>query len=457
MSNLYQLAQSLKDKFEPNRVVLEPYLNRKDFLSQSIIPSDILVYSGSGASLKTNKGVLIDFASMTVNCILGQNDPWVNANIIAYLNSERPSFLTTRLGSECYFGVAKRILGLTSFSDGVINHRQCNGTDVNELAIFAAYYYRKKGRDTLVSFKNSYHGQSLTAYLMSGLQRKHQFLINESPVVFLDYPSHAEDIDKDIPLTQKDMEILDVLKTLKDKAFAVIMEPIQVNNGVNTPSKFFMLELKNLCQKFGIALIFDEVQTGFGWLGTVTAGQRYGLKPNLMAMSKAITAGNGPLAVLISDKKYQNIPDGTAAKTNGADIRSLVAANAVMDRLVGIPESEIPTTVSEKLYKELREGLLISIPKKGEKLLERLQALKEEMPNLIGRIKGDRLIRGIEILGKKGIDSNLIKEIQFKLMESGVLVRHCASTLIFKTPAVITEKELDRGFEIIKKTLFKYK
>lgn len=458
MKNLYTLASYLENKYNPKKVILEPYLEREKYLSSSIIPSNIFVYSGNGASLETNKGALIDFAAMTVNCILGQNDPWINANLMAYLASDRPSFLTTRLGSEFYYKVAKRILYLTQFPNGVINHRQCNGTDVNELAILATYFKKEKGRDTLVSFKNSYHGQGLTAYLMSGLQRKHQFLVNECPVFFLDAPSHTEDIENTATLTKKDQKIIDDLKSIKDKVFAVIIEPIQINNAVNTPSRAFMLALQNSCQLYNIPLIFDEVQTGFGWLGHITAAQRYEVKPNLMALSKAITAGNGPLAVLVSDKKYQDIPDGTAAKTNGADIRSLVAANAVMDRLMGISEKEIPNVVSEKLYTELKNGLLISVPLVSQKLYKRLTALKEKMPSLIGKIKEDQLIRGIEILDSKGNpDVDTTKKLQYQLMENGVLVRNYAHTLLFKIPVVITDNELDKGFKILEKIMKNYK
>lgn len=455
--NTYTLAQQLSKKYKPDNIDINAYLLREEYLSSSIIPSDILVYSGKGATLQTNRGLLYDFASMTVNCILGQNDPWVNANLIAYLLSERPSFLTTRLGSDYYYKVAQRILSLTNFDKGVINHRQCNGTDVNEIAILAAYYHKSSDKNTLVSFKNSYHGQGLTAYLMSGLQRQHQFLINDSPVIFLDEPSHTENIDMNEKITERDSNTLSELKKIASKVFAVIIEPIQINNAVNTPSKKFMKELKNICVKNDIALIFDEVQTGFGWLGTITAAQRYEVQPNLMALSKALTAGNGPFAALVSDKKYQYIPDGTASKTNGADIRSLIAASAVMDRLTGIPKDDIPHNLPDQLAQELYSGLITVVPQKGDDLMKRLQNLKEKSNGLIGRIKGDRLVRGVEILDSKGnSDPIATKKLQFELMQNGILVRHYQYTLIFKPPVTISNNELDKGFAIIEKIIKKY-
>lgn len=452
--NIQKIVNELKDRYNLSSTDFSWNTKKGEYLSECIIPSDIMVISGRGASVKTNKGELTDLASMTVNCILGQNDPWVNANLIAYLLSGRPSFLTTRLGSEYYYKVAKRICDITKFP--VINHRQCNGTDVTELAVLAAFRHRKKGRNTLVSFRNSYHGQGLTAYLSSGLQRKHLFLINDKSIIFLDDPDHTSNLDTE-KLSDHDKTTLNKLYELRDEVFAVIIEPIQVNNAVNTPSKAFMKKLKEICTKSEIALIFDEVQTGFGWLGKMTAAERYDVKPNLMAVSKALTAGNGPFSALVSDKIYQDVQDGTGAKTNGADIRSLIACNAVIDRLLGIDEQEIPHTIEDSLYEELQKGLLYKFDEKKELLYSYLVDLQGATKGMIPRIKGAGLIRGIEIVNKKGdYDHDLARKIQLKLLDNGVLVRNFGYVLIIKPPIVITERELDRGFAIIKKTINRF-
>src|SRR5690348_4345769 len=100
------IAKLLQQKYTPKNIDALAASSKNDYLSTSIIPSDTLALSGQGATLQTTKGELIDLSSMTVNCILGQNDPWVNANLIAYILSGRPSFLTTRLGSDFYYRVA---------------------------------------------------------------------------------------------------------------------------------------------------------------------------------------------------------------------------------------------------------------------------------------------------------------------------------------------------------------
>ena len=86
--------------------------DKKQLLVDSIIPSDTLAIGGIGAQIFTDRGTLIDFQSMTVNCILGQNDPWVKMQQIAYLLSDRPSFHTTKLGSELYYSLPERLTAL---------------------------------------------------------------------------------------------------------------------------------------------------------------------------------------------------------------------------------------------------------------------------------------------------------------------------------------------------------
>jgi len=172
----------------------------------------------------------------------------------------------------------------------------------------------------------------------------------------------------------------------------------------------------------------------------------------MFAISKALTAGNGPLSALIGDLKYDNLVDGSAAKTNGADIRSLVAANAVMDRLFGIPSESIPKDTPKKLRDELENGLLANFKVKAEYLAKHLTRIAELYPGLVKEIKGEGLIRGIQLLPSVDVYEKT-KKIQATLMDNGVLVRHSGDTIIIKPPIVITNSQLDAGFFIIKKVL----
>ncbi|HEY1085759.1 MAG TPA: aminotransferase class III-fold pyridoxal phosphate-dependent enzyme [Candidatus Saccharimonadales bacterium] len=453
----YKIAQGLSNRYAPSNQTLSLHAKREQFLSSSIIPSDTFAFSGIGAEITTNNGLLLDLGSMTVNCILGQNDPWVNANIIAYTLSDQPSFLTTRIGGSLYYEVADRLLHLTGRTDGFINHRQSNGSDTTELAIIAAYNNRLPEQTKLISFKGSYHGQGLTASYSSHLQTKHRFLVdNDSPVIFLEQPNNASSMTNTTPLSDHDSAILDDVSRLASDAFAVIIEPIQVNSSVNMPSRAFMQTLNKICSENGIALIFDEVQTGCGWLGSMTAAEQYGVKPSLFALSKALTAGYGPLSALIGDKKYKDLKEGSAAKTNGADIRSLVAANAVMDRLFGVADELIPKDAPEKLQVELRDGLLSKFDLLSSQLSAHLDNVASTYPNLVLDIKGEGLIRGIQFSHSKNNIEDVVHSLQERLLKNGVLVRHSKDTLIIKPPLVIETHQMDAAFEIIINTMKEY-
>lgn len=437
------------------KFVPDNFINRGSFLSDSIVPEDILATSAKGATLKTNTGVVIDLSSMTVNCVLGQNDFWVTANLSSYLHSGKPSFLTTKIASELFVNTAKRILDVSGFDKGIINHRQCNGTDVTELSILAAYNNRKKGRDHLLTFSGSYHGQSLLNYVVSGLQRHHKFFFKDDPVTLLPDPTNSKNSFLTEDLSKHDKNILDTIYQNRNKAFAILMEPIQVNNSLNIPSKAFIQALAKLCREIELPLIYDEVQTGFGWLGKISAGQLFETKPNIVNFSKALTSGYGPLSVMVADKKFKNIKESSGAKTNGADLRSLVATNAVMDRLLGthLPR-KVRSLLPSKLILELETGLLRSFPIKQTLIRGRLDALAADLPGIIEEVFGIGLFFAVKIKHRNNSNSvEKTQKLQKLLLKNGVFVRTSKDLLLLKPSVVITQRELDIGLGVIKRTL----
>jgi 4-aminobutyrate aminotransferase-like enzyme len=427
------------------------------YLCRNLIPlSNTEFLSGKGIVLDTNKGKFYDFGAMSLNCILGQNDPWINANLVSYILSGSPSYVSTSAGTTLYYELAEKISKLSGMKDAVVNHRQCNGSDVTELAIIAAYKRRKKGQKYVVSFKGSYHGQNLTSFAVSDLQRDNRLLVDDDvSTVFLNTPTHTQPSQNQDELTENDKSILEELKVVGQQAFAVIIEPIQVNNRVNISSKLFLKELKRVCEGLDVPLIFDDIQTGYGWLGTFSSVHFFGVQPNMMAISKAITGGYGALAALVMDKEYGDLlPSGIVRKTNGSDMRSLAAAKAMIERLSGVGESLIPDSLNENLKQELKEGLLATFPDK-ERLIEySLRELKKNHLRLFGELRGTGLIWSIDIVNSEGeLNFAACSKIQHDLLERGAFVRDVKGALLFKIPLVFTADELKRGFDVIEEYL----
>jgi 4-aminobutyrate aminotransferase-like enzyme len=423
------------------------------YLCRNLIPpSDIEFLSGKGIILDTNKGKFYDFGAMSLNCILGQNDPWINANLVSYILSGSPSYASTSAGTSLYYELAEKISKLSGMKDAVVNHRQCNGSDVTELAIIAAYKRRKEGQKFVVSFKGSYHGQNLTSFAVSDLQQENRFLVDDDvSTVFLSTPTHTQPSQNKDELSENDRSILTELKVVGKQAFAVIIEPIQVNNRVNISSKLFLKELKNVCVELDVPLIFDDIQTGYGWLGTFSSVHFFGVQPNMMAISKAITGGYGALAALVMDKEYGDLlPSGVVRKTNGSDMRSLTAAKAMIERLSGVDESLIPDNLNENLKQELKEGLLATFSDKERLIETNLRDLKKNHSKLFGELRGTGLIWSIDIVNNDSeLDFAACSKIQYDLLELGAFVRDVKGALLFKIPLVFTAEELQGGFNVI--------
>lgn len=455
-----ELFGLIKRRYLPKEDDITIYNGSTNYLDRQITPI-FFAYSAHGVTLQTNStsynGEVLDFCGQTVTCLLGQNDPWVTANMMAFISSGHPSFLSTNIGQRIYYEIPQLFRDISKMgSDAYVNHRLNNGSDATDFAIDIAFNFAKGKKKKLVSFKGSYHGQGHLPYGASELQA-HMRFFNDLDVHFLNAPSHTENIDEVTEISENDKKIIEDFRQIAGDVFAVIIEPIQFNNNGNTPSKPFMKALRDACDELKVPLIFDEIQTAWGWLGVMTASERYGVWPDIMAISKSITSGYGPLSAVIAKSKFQNVAS-FGARTNGSDVRSLVAAKAVIERLLGM--KEIPLELKQtELGQELHEGLLKTFPVKSSLLMGHLRKLRDDVNAhskfiSIGAIKGDGLARMIEIKTKDGaFDSALTKKLQKKLLvEGGVFVRTPSNakevhTLFIKMPIVVTEKEMIEGFK----------
>lgn len=441
--NLAELIPRLKEKL--NHV---PDYKHPWFLTPNIANEGPYILSGEGARLLTSEGQqILDFSAMTVNCVLGQNDPWVKTCLLAYLDSDLPSFLSSRLKSPIYCTYPERLmrLGIGGIKNPHINHRQCNGSDVTELALKAASL-RAGGRRKVASFKGGYHGQNLTSYFVSERQKHLCFLCSDDTcVVFLDTPNH--DQGGTSSLSPHEQKILATLAETISDVYAIILEPIQMNNGLLCLSSVFLAELRELCNRHDVCLIYDEVQTGFGWLGSLTATEVSGVTPDILCLSKGITAGYGPMAVMVSTERYSDLPYGCGEKTNGSDIRTLVAANAVLDRLIGIEDKDLLSLIEGNLKGELERGLLGDVNKKSQILKSHLMEFQARHPRAVRTIRSIGLMGGIEF--SPGNKKDLLPALVERALAQGLFVRKSGNWLIIKPPITISDGELAEGFDIL--------
>src|ERR1041384_4476234 len=419
-------------------------------------PRDVWAESGLGATIDASVVAtgsplsLIDLCSMTANTILGINDPWVKLKQAAYLLSWRPHYLTARIGCDLYYRVARRILRcFDKFGepgDFVINLRQCNGSDVVELALHAAWKaaYQYPARRKLAAFRGSYHGENLTANWVSEHQPGRLLAERPDNVVFFPTPL----VDAAGELTEDAVATLSTLERDGDRYFAAIIEPIQWRNSVHTVPFEFLRRLRDVCTRKSICLIFDEMQNAFGYTGTISFAENCRVCPDITAISKALTSGHGSLAIIVAKKAYREIEGPFGAKSNSGNMLPLVAVDAVLDRLLGMdPEKAkaLPAWLPLSLAAELQTGLLTTAyPRAVAMIDEMLAELQRRFPSLIGASKGMGLVRGLVMLGSDGQPSVRLAIAASKVcLIHGVYVRQADTAILIKPCMVLTQAEVD--------------
>lgn len=309
-----------------------------------------------------------------------------------------------------------KILIKNSFADRVF---LCNsGTEANEGALKLARIFMKKKygqeRYEFISTQNSFHGRTFGSLSVTGQEKYHQ-----------GFEPLLEGV-KFIPFN--DPNALE--KAITDKTCAFIVEPIQAEGGINLPDKGYLRKVREICYKYGILLILDEVQTGMGRTGKLFAYEHYGIEPDIMTLAKGLGGGIPIGAILTKEEIAQAFAPKTHASTFGGNPVACAAAVATLETI-------------------LEDGYLLDyVTRISKYLLKKLNSIKERYPEKIKEIRGLGLILGIQLTMDA---TSLIK----KCMDYGLLVGSAGDGSIVRlTPPLIVEKEeIDLALSIIEKAL----
>ncbi len=285
----------------------------------------------------------------------------------------------------------------------------CNsGTEANEAAIKFA---RKWGgnKKKIISTYGSFHGRTMGSLSATG---KESLWKGFSPM--LEEFSFAE------------YNNIESIKNIIDEnTCAIMVEPVQGENGVIIPEEGYLVKLRQLCDENNLLLILDEVQTGIGRTGKIFAYQWENIKPDLVTLAKGIANGL-PLGAVVCSKEISGIIEpGDHGSTFGGNPVSVAAANKVFDLLNA-------ETLDDIIYK----GNLIKTK------------LNEIESPLIISIRGKGLMIAIEF------NKPVSKELIPRLLKQGVVVGGAGESIIRLYPSfLITEGEISNFIEIIKKVI----
>lgn len=312
-----------------------------------------------------------------------------------------------------------------------------NGALANETAIHLARAHT--GRRGVISFSGTYAGRSVGTVGLAGKRAYREAFGEPAAAVFAPYPDLYRSV---LPGDAVVAGTLSLIRSwIEDPASGVevpaciLIEPVQGNGGVVEAPDEFLLGLREICDESGIVLIFDEIQSGFGRVGTTWASDRSGVVPDLMVVGKGIGGGLSSSAVLGNEVTMSNVEPDAFTSTFILNLLNAAAATAAIE----VFENEQLASRSADL---------------GARAKARIVRDLAGHPH-VGDVRGRGLLIGLEIvtdLATHKPDAALAAEMASAIGSQGVLVGRSgryANVLKVCPPLVITEEQLDDALDVV--------
>lgn len=299
-----------------------------------------------------------------------------------------------------------------------------SGSEANEGALLLARMHT--GRKGFIALEAGLHGRTNLTMSVTGLQMWRTDAYLDEDVTFIERPYHPEMTLKEAA-ARSIQSLKRVLTEKGDTIAAMIVEPIQGNGGMIMPALSYFREVKALLEQYGILLIDDEIQTGYGRTGAMFAMEHFGVVPDIISMAKAL--GNGvPVAAFSTTDEIAASLNKPSASTFGGNPVSAATALAVLDYIQG---ERLPERAAE-LGGRLKKGLL---------------RLQERYPALITDVRGTGFMLGAELAGSEAEDAaertdNVLEEMK----DRGYLIGKNGigrNVLAFQPPLVVTAENID--------------
>lgn len=385
----------------------------KSALFPSYARFPLTLVRGEGSRVWDDRGnEYLDFASGLAVTNLGHVPPKVKAALVEQLGQ---LWHVSNLFHIPNQEKLARLLTSISCADAVFF---CNsGAEANEAAIKLARRYHDKvlqsGRYEIITFRQSFHGRTLATLTATG-QDKVKDGFAPLPAGFVHAPYN-------------DAGALEGY--VNDKTAAIMLEFVQGEGGVHPADPAFVREIVRLCEKHGLLLIADEIQTGMGRTGTMFAYEQYGVEPDIITLAKGLGSGFPIGAMLGKAKLIDAFTPGTHATTFGGTPIATAAAIATVEQLLEEKLPERAARMGDKAMKLLREKL--------------------DGNPFVKQIRGRGLLIGIEC-GEPVAD--LIAEAR----ERGLIVVPAGPNVIRLLPNfLVSDGELERGIAILADILAK--
>jgi acetylornithine/N-succinyldiaminopimelate aminotransferase len=293
-----------------------------------------------------------------------------------------------------------------SFADTVFF--QNSGAEAIECAIKMARKYQstcgKPERYRIVTFEGAFHGRTLAAIAATGNKK---YLEGFGPPV--------EGFDQ-VPFA----EIEAVKKAIGSETAGIMIEPIMGEGGVRVVPHVFLKALRQLCDKHGLLLIFDEIQTGIGRTGDAFAYEHTGVTPDVMTLAKALGGGFPIGACLATAEASKGMTAGTHGSTFGGNPLAMAVGNAAIDLVTA-------------------SGFIENVRKISLLLKQRLAELKDRHAAVIAEVRGEGLLIGLRMVPPA---SAMVDELRAEKM---ITVAAGDNVVRLLPPLIIGEEEISQA------------
>jgi len=313
-----------------------------------------------------------------------------------------------------------------------------SGTEAIECAFKLARYHTK--RQNVIAFYGAFHGRTMGALSLTASkpQQKRRFAPLVPGVTHIRYP----DVYRDAGTQDPEAFAISCARFIEDKLFrttlppeevaAIFVEPIQGEGGYVIAPTVFMQELRRICDRHGILLVVDEVQSGVGRTGKWWAVEHTGVQPDMVCVAKGIASGM-PLGITMTRAEIMDWAPGSHASTFGGNPVCIAAALATLDVIE-------------------REDLLRNASGVGHHMLKRMADWPAKH-KLVGDVRGRGLMIGVEIVKDKktkeysAAERDRIVQLAF---ERGILFLGCGpSTIRIAPPLIVTKDEADVAMDAL--------
>ncbi|UQZ89789.1 aspartate aminotransferase family protein [Deltaproteobacteria bacterium Smac51] len=382
-------------------------------LMGNIIRFDMAITHGQGMKLWDADGnEYIDFLGGVATCALGYA-PEIIVKTIA-----EQAARVIHISNYFYSEPMVRLAALLTSSSGLGKAFFCNsGAEANEAAIKLARKYSHDlhgpGRFGIITIQGSFHGRTMATISATGQDK-----VKEGFEPLLPGFTHVP---------YGDVSALE--KAVTAETCAIMMEPVLGEGGVIVPPPDYLPAVADLCQKKGLLLVLDEIQTGLGRTGQPYAFQHYGIKPHIVTLAKALGGGVATGAMLAVDEVASHLTPGSHSTTVGGAPLAMAVGLAMVETI-------------------LQGDFLRNINETGLYFRQRLEGLAADLGSGLAKsVRGQGLLLALELTQPS-------LPVVVELMKLGFLANSTAGTVLrFAPPLIVTKAEVDLLMPALQKAI----